>query len=295
VSHAGATLTIPTEDRRVLTVSVSGPESGFPVILLHGTPGSRTGPRPRPMVLHRKRVRLICYDRPGYGGSTRHPDRTVADAAGDVQRIADHLQLGRFSVVGRSGGAPHALACAAKLPQDRLHRSAALVSIAPNAPDLDWYQGMVSDNVDAYLAADRNPALSELRLACRAARTARDPHSLLAHLSEMMTAPDQRVIRDVAIRRQLTEAYGEALRGGPYGWVDDVRAFRKPWGFELDAIKGPLHLWHGVLDNFAPAHHTRWLADRIASAEMTLQANTAHFGAVEVLPAMLDWLRDTAD
>jgi pimeloyl-ACP methyl ester carboxylesterase len=294
VSHAGATLEVKADKDRVLTVSVSGPDSGWPVFLLHGTPGSRTGPRPRPMVLHRKRVRLICYDRPGYGGSTRHPDRTVADAAADVECIAQYLKLNEFSVVGRSGGAPHALACAALL-NGRVHRSAALVSIAPNAPDIDWYQGMVGDNVDAYLTADRDPALSELRLTCRAYRTARDPRSLLAQLTEMMTAPDQRVIRDVTIQRQLTEAYGEALRAGPYGWVDDVRAFRKPWGFEFDAIKGPLRLWHGVMDNFAPAHHTRWLADRIASAEMQLQANTAHFGAVEILPAMLDWLRGPPD
>jgi pimeloyl-ACP methyl ester carboxylesterase len=55
------------------------------------------------------------HDRPGYGGSTPQPDRTVADAAADVAALADQLQVGRFAVWGASGGGPHALACAALL------------------------------------------------------------------------------------------------------------------------------------------------------------------------------------
>ena len=100
-------------NRRLLTIDVSGAPDGAPVFLLHGTPGSRNGPKPRSSVLYRLGVRLICYDRPGYGGSSRVPDRRVADAARDVEMIADKLKLGRFAVVGRSGGGPHALACSA--------------------------------------------------------------------------------------------------------------------------------------------------------------------------------------
>src|SRR4051794_39170038 len=98
-------------DDRVLAVEVSGALDGVPVFLLHGTPGSRSGPRPRTSVLYRQGVRLISYDRPGYGGSTRMQNRRVVDAAADVDAIADRMGVDRFAVVGRSGGGPHALAC----------------------------------------------------------------------------------------------------------------------------------------------------------------------------------------
>src|SRR5215469_3490909 len=106
-----------------------GAPKGRPVFLLHGTPGSRRGPRPRASVLYRLGVRLIGYDRPGYGASDRRPGRQVGDAAADVRAIADALGLDRFAVVGRSGGAPHALACAALL-SGRVTRVAAMVGLA---------------------------------------------------------------------------------------------------------------------------------------------------------------------
>src|ERR1039457_6640174 len=99
--------------RRKLSVETLGAPEGKPVFLLHGTPGSRYGPRPRGIILYRLGIRLITYDRPGYSGSDRNRGRSVADAADDVAAIADALGIDRFSVVGRSGGGPHALACAA--------------------------------------------------------------------------------------------------------------------------------------------------------------------------------------
>src|SRR5262245_22879736 len=123
-------------------VEVDGDAGGWPVFLLHGTPGSRNGPRPRSGVLYRLGVWLISYDRPGYGRSPRHAGRLVADAAADVETIANELSIDRFSVVGRSGGGPHALACAALLG-DRVARAAVLVGLAPtDARGLAWFNGM---------------------------------------------------------------------------------------------------------------------------------------------------------
>ncbi len=85
------TETVWLADGRQISVEVSGNPSGRPVFLLHGTPGSRLGPRPRGMVLYRLGVRLITFDRPGYGHSDRMPGRRVADVANDVAAIADGL------------------------------------------------------------------------------------------------------------------------------------------------------------------------------------------------------------
>ncbi|MGW4094302.1 alpha/beta fold hydrolase [Nocardia sp. NPDC004718] len=86
---------------------------------MHGTPGSRVDTAP-PELLDRLGIRLITYDRPGYGGSA--PPRegmTIADGAGHVAAIADHLGIDTFAVVGRSGGTPYAAAAAALLPDRR--------------------------------------------------------------------------------------------------------------------------------------------------------------------------------
>jgi pimeloyl-ACP methyl ester carboxylesterase len=134
--------TVGTADGRRLSTPVYGDPDGRPVFLLHGTPGSRLGPHPRSAVLHRLGVRLIAFDRPGYGGSDRLEGRRVADVAADVIAIADAHDLEQFSVVGRSGGGPHALACAALLA-DRIARAAVLVGIAPHGADgLDWFDGI---------------------------------------------------------------------------------------------------------------------------------------------------------
>ena len=275
---------------RVLAVEVSGALDGLPVFLLHGTPGSRSGPRPRTSVLYRQGIRLISYDRPGYGGSTRMQNRRVADAAADVAAIADRLGLGPFAVVGRSGGGPHALACAALLPH-RVARVAVLVGLAPwNADDLDWYEGMAEANARKHVTADRGTADLMHEIRALAEQTAAEPESLIEELRTQMSEPDLRFMQNVTYRRMLVKSYAEALRVGPYGWLDDILAFRGEWGFALDTIEPPVRLWHGAHDTFSPASHTRWLAQRIPRAEVHVQHDAAHFGALEVLPRILTWL-----
>ncbi|WP_231953508.1 alpha/beta fold hydrolase [Actinoplanes derwentensis] len=275
---------------RVLTVEVSGAAHGSPVFLLHGTPGSSTGPRPRPSMLYRQGIRLISYDRPGYGGSTRLPDRSVVDAAADVRAIADRLRLDRFAVVGRSGGGPHALACAAVLPH-RVERAAVLVGLAPrNAADLNWYEGMADANARKHVTADRGTADHMHELRALAEQTADDPESLLAELRAQMSGPDLLFTRSVLFQRLLAKSYADALRVGPYGWLDDIQAFRREWGFALDTIVPPVRLWHGAHDTFSPASHSRWLAQRIPRSEVHVQHDAAHFGAMEALPPILAWL-----
>jgi pimeloyl-ACP methyl ester carboxylesterase len=124
------TLKVRLADGRHAAVQLSGSPSGHPVFMMHGTPGSRVAPLPRSMVLHGLGVRLITFDRPGYGYSDRLEFRQVADVVPDVEAIADELGIEQFAVLGRSGGGPHALACAALLP-DRVTRAGILVSLAP--------------------------------------------------------------------------------------------------------------------------------------------------------------------
>lgn len=277
-------------DGRQLAIETSGAPDGFPVFLLHGTPGSKTGPKPRGALLHRLGVRLICYDRPGYGGSTRAPGRAVSDAAADVAFIADRLRLHDFAVVGRSGGGPHALACAALLG-GRVTRTGVLVGIAPaGAHDLDWFDGMTDENIQEYSAAEEDVAWLEQNLRRRAADGASDPESMLRFLEPQMSKTDHHVVDDLVIRGLLHENYIQAFRQGPEGWIDDALAFRRPWGFDLSSITTPVRLWHGADDRFTPVSHAHWLQRQLCHVEVEVNPHAGHFGAIEALPRMLAWL-----
>jgi pimeloyl-ACP methyl ester carboxylesterase len=119
------TQTIQLEDGRALELHELGDPDGFPIVYQHGTPGSGT-------LFERwatPGIRLLSYDRAGYGGSTRNAGRAVVDVVADIQALADALALERFATWGLSGGGPHALACAA-LCDDRSH-AASLAGVGP--------------------------------------------------------------------------------------------------------------------------------------------------------------------
>ena len=281
---------IRTQDGRRLTVEEYGDPDGTPVVLLHGTPGCRFGVVPEDVVAAHPGVRFIAYDRPGYGDSDRLPGRRVADAARDVADLADALGLDRFSVLGLSGGAPHALACAALLPS-RVRRTAALASPAPpDARDLHWFDGMAESAVEEYTRALTDPLAFAERLAARAADIRRDPAQLLVSLRDGLTDSDRRIVSTPAIGETLLRNYREALRGSAYGWLDDDLALLSNWGFDPAAVTRPVLLWHGALDTFSPLGHFKWLADRVPRVRPVLQPDAGHFGALEALPAVLDWL-----
>jgi pimeloyl-ACP methyl ester carboxylesterase len=248
-------------------------------------------------VLYRLGIRLISYDRPGYGKSTRCRGRTVADAVDDVRTIAEHLDLGPFSVVGRSGGAPHALACAALLG-GWVNCVAALVGLAPpDAPGLDWYSGMSNSNTSGYRRIEEDLSGVVTSVTERAGRIRHDPAIMLDQLLPELTRQDRRIVDEVAIQQLLTNSYAEALRQGAGGWIDDALAFRRPWGFDLASIKVPVLIWHGLDDVFSPVSHSRWLAECIqagrndALVEMVIKPDAAHFDAVQALPDVLGWVK----
>lgn len=281
---------VRASDGRRLVVETSGDPNGRPVFLLHGTPGSRLGPAPRPMVLYQQRVRLITYDRPGYGDSDRLPGRRVADVAGDVAAIADALDIERFAVVGRSGGGPHALACAALLPK-RVTKAAVLVTLAPwGADGLNWFAGMAASNVREYTTASTGPEGLAASLVPRSDAIRANPVQLLAQLRWELTESDRQVVADFGIREMLVRNYREALRTSADGWIDDALAFCTPWGFDPCDIRVPVLLWHGTEDVFSPVEHSRWLAERIPGVTAILEPEAAHFAALRALPDILTWL-----
>ena len=237
-------------------------------------------------------VCVITYDRPGYGQSDPHPGRSVADAAEDVAAIADALGYERFGVLGRSGGGPHALACAALLPE-RVTRAACLVGLAPfDAKGLNWLHGMVQSNQRHYEFAIRDPERLETFLLSRLARIQKEPGRVLGEDPPGSQSGAVRADLELlgsAAAASITSSFVDALTS-PAGWVSDSLAFIRPWNFDPRQIRVPILLWHGVRDVFSPVTHTRWLADRISTADVRLSKGSTHLNAVEIQPQAIRWL-----
>lgn len=281
---------VTAADGRRLAVAEWGAPDGLPVFALHGTPGSRIAHWRDPGIYARFGLRRITYDRAGYGGSDRDAGRSVADVVGDVATIADALGIGRFAVIGGSGGAPHALACAALLG-DRVVRCMASVCPAPvDAVGLDWTAGMVEGNVREFELARRGesalrPVIEAERVALLERLDAGD-EDLLGSDYPMSEADREEMARDRAIIESMLR---EGLRDGADGWIDDDLAIVRPWGFELDAIAGQLALQYGRADTLVPAAHGDWLAARLSHAEVFVD-ESGHLGDEEAVERDLAWL-----
>jgi pimeloyl-ACP methyl ester carboxylesterase len=260
---------------RTLCVLEAGAPDGHAVFALHGTPGSRLLWRELVADAESRGIRLLSYDRPGYGGSDRVPGRIVADAASDIAGIADALAIGRFAVHGGSGGGPHALACT-QLP-DRVVAVASLAGVAPwESEGLDWLDGMGQDNLDEFGAVlEGEEALRPYLLEQRDAMLGGDPGALAEALLSLLCPPDRAVLTG-EVARFFHDQIQAGIVGGIDGWLDDDFVFAKPWGFELADIRVPVQIWHGVQDQFVPVAHGRWLAEQIPGAEVHIYEEDGH-------------------
>lgn len=261
---------------RALRVREDGAPDGVPLVAHHGTPGSRLPYRRWVEDASERGIRLIAYDRPGYGGSDRHAGRVVADAAADVEAIADALGLDRILVHGRSGGGPHALACAALLG-DRVAAAATFASVAPyDAVGLDFLAGMGEDNVVELGAAVEGPdALGPLLEEFAPRLLGAEPEQLVDALKSLLSPPDVAVVSG-ELAEELIAATREGIGASRDGWLDDDLAFVKPWGFDLGSISVPLQLWQGRQDLMVPPAHGEWLAAYIPGVDARLSDADGH-------------------
>jgi pimeloyl-ACP methyl ester carboxylesterase len=283
---------VPTSDGRTLRVLEAGDLDGPAVVVHHGTPGGRLLHRPWIADAAARGLRLVSFDRPGYGGSSPRPGRTIADIADDVETILDALGDDRFATWGASGGGPHALACAALLP-DRCVAAATLAGVAPyDAEGLDWLAGQGETNVQEWHAAQTGRealvAFCETDFAEMADAT---EEGLVEALRTVLSPPDIAVL-DGEIGHYLLASVRDALADGVEGWVEDDFAFLDPWGFEVEAIEVPVLLWQGEQDLMVPSAHGRWLASRIAGVEAHISSQDGHITLSETqLPSIHAWLR----
>ncbi|KAG7049701.1 methyltransferase domain-containing protein [Colletotrichum scovillei] len=250
-------------DGRTLSYTTFGttPQPNQPTIFhFHGLPGSHHEGQPVHEEATKRNICVVAVTRPGYGGSTFQPNRTILSFPQDVLHLADHLKVQRFAVLGVSGGAPYALACLHSIPSPRLSGVAIVSGMFPSELGLS---GMMLMNRLLFNIAPWSPGLIEAIADWQVrslARNSEHPERLAQATAdafksrpvedrEALYADDGKVLR--VLEQSTREAFRESSRG--FAW--EAKLFGSPWGFELKDLavqEGKLVIWHAGKDVNVP-------------------------------------------
>ncbi|MBI5954888.1 MAG: alpha/beta hydrolase [Chloroflexi bacterium] len=278
---------IKLADGRSLGYAEYGDPQGKPILYFHGCPGSRLDNN-RPSLdesAARHHVRIIAPDRPGIGLSDFTP-YTIVSWTDIVTEFADKLGLGRFAVLGISSGGKYAAACAWKIPQ----RLTAAVIMSGNCPyDLPGAKEILSkQDRQMYMLADKVPWLLRLMFRKYARDMLKDPTIILSYFNE--SESDKMTVARPDVKQAFEHMPVEAFRQGVRGVALDLMLEARPWGFALQEISMPVHVWHGEQDRIVPVEQGRIQAKAIPNANARYFPNEGHTLGVNQLEELLDTL-----
>jgi pimeloyl-ACP methyl ester carboxylesterase len=280
--------TVELDDARSIGFAEYGEPAGDAIFWFHGTPGGRRQIPPRARELAGERgVRLIGVERPGTGHSTAHLHDSLAAAAGDVEQVADRLNIERFGVVGLSGGGPYVLACAHELPE-RVVAGAVLGGVAPACGDEAAPGGTVA------LAGRMRPLLEAFHQPLGhlfwATVFALRPIASQAFDLFIGTMPegDQEVMSRPEMKQMFVDDMLRASRLGLHAPIYDMVLFARPWGFSLRDIRVPIRFWHGDSDHLVPLEHGEHQAELVPDSDLKVRPREGHMGSLDAAEEILD-------
>jgi pimeloyl-ACP methyl ester carboxylesterase len=268
---------VPLRDGRRLAYAEFGDPQGWPVLYCHGFPSSRR----EASLLHRGAehlgVRVVAPDRPGFGDSDFQPRRRINDWPADIAALADHLGLSTFALLGVSGGAPFALACAAAIPE----RLQGLALVCPLGP---IYEARI-------LSQMRLPVRLNFEAALYTPSFVRSFYggltsTLLFHWPQLVeglvrdvacSPSDRQALSDPQVSAVLTETVRDAMKNHALGALQDLDLYVRPWQIDFTQIQIPVTLWHGEKDAMVPIEHARWYARVLPHAQTRFLADEGHY------------------
>lgn len=234
---------VRTADGRELTLAETGDPAGMVAFYLHGTGSSRMEVEHYATAAAAHGVRLVCWDRPGAGGSTRQPGRRLTSVTDDARAVARTLGVDVVPVAGHSGGGSHVLALAATAA-DLVSRA---VAINPGPPAVDHVLAELDPTARRVITLARDHPLAYRVLSRvlqakgpigeRLRRRSLDPTDL-----DVMGRDPARAIFEAA-------AAEGARQAGAYT-EEALIIWHQPWGFSLDAFPVPVHVFAGTADPF---------------------------------------------
>lgn len=259
-------------DGRKLAYAEWGAPDGSPIIYCHGFPSNRRELDLISQVLEQCKVdaRVVALNRPGYGPSTSQADQAILDWPRDVAEAADKLGIGRFAVLGVSGGGPFALACG-HLLGDRVTRIGIVAGMAP--VDATGMEEATAISGPSSFRVIRRLQFGMAAVAFRKGQEGRFVDQSVAS----MGAADQQVIGRPEVRQWFTEVMREAFQQGGRAAAHEAGLLRGSWGFDPRQVSAETRYWYGAADETVPASAGRWLADRTPGSAYTLWPHHGHF------------------
>lgn len=283
--------TIPLPDGRTLGYAEYGAADGAPVLYFTGGNSSRLEGQWLAGSAAQKRVRLIVPDRPGFGLSTFQPQRQLLDWPADVLELTKALTLDSFSIFGLSGGGPHVLATAYKIPE-RIKKVALVSGTAP--PEMPAkFTGMWPPVKIIFQTAKNMPRVNRFLLKQMAGFYS-DEAQMLKRMKQALPLPDVALIeRDPTVIKIFAEATREAHRHGIAGDAWEWQLYVHDWGFRLRDILGEVRLWYGRYDQQVPLAMGRYLATQLPMAHLTEVEDGGHFSTIHnYIDDIFDYLRE---
>lgn len=282
-------LTLP--DGRTLCYSIygttetrNGAEQPPTAFYFHSFPGSHNEGSATHEAALTHGLRIISVSRPGYGGSTNDPDRTILSFSQDVLALADHLHIQRFAVMGVSGGGPYVYGCVQSLPPSRLAGAVVVSSMYPASLGMG---GMMLSNRVLFNVAPWAPWIVSYMFDTSMGKIARDteqPERFRQQLAEGFKSLPQED-RDTAeadggkVLDILAASIREAFVDGPEGSTCEAKLFGSPWGFDLAELpvrKGELVIYHGGKDIHIPARMAQEAVATMRGVELIFDPEEAH-------------------
>jgi pimeloyl-ACP methyl ester carboxylesterase len=266
---------ISLPDGRRLSYAEYGDPTGQPLFFFHGFPGSRYDGASTGQVAAGMGLRVIAPDRPGMGYSDFKPQRKLLDWPDDVCFLADSLSLEIFGVLGYSGGGPHALACAYRIPE-RLSSTGVMAGVGP-VTEPGALQGMMKNNVQIFSLAGKAPWLLNLLYRMQVPV---DGKKLMQAARTQMAKPDVAAMQEPMVLNDIVKDFNEAFRQNTRGVVHEGALFGSDWGFKLSDIQATVHLWQGEEDTNVPAEMGRYQAKNIPGCIAKFYPGEGHISLV---------------
>ncbi len=263
------------KDGRNLGYAEYGKHDGTPAFYFHGYPGSRLEAVLADKAAYVKNIRFIGVDRPGYGLSDSRPGRKLTDWPDDVSEFADHLGFDKFRVIGLSGGAPFASACAWKIPS-RLISVGIISGLGP--VDLPELGSRLNAFQKFWFYCARNIPFVIRPCACIVGKMlCRHPEKFRQILKERTSEPDNKVLDNPEILGAFTSSFHEGLSHSTEGFHRDLLIYANSWGFKLEDIRCKVKVWHGEKDFIVHDDFGRHYARCIPGCQAEFFPDEGHF------------------
>ncbi len=285
--------TVTFHDGRTIGYNICGDPQGRPVFFFHGGPGSRLEALALHTAAQKHSFCIIAPDRPGHGLSDYQHGRTLLDWPHDVLHLADHLGLDKFGVMGASSGGPPVFACAFAIP-NQLSFAIDLAGAAPVYRDPEMLKQL--GTVDRFFAQSSSwlPAwlfALPFSLINVMAKRIRKGEQFIKLFDSSLCAADRALLHDKNFAHFVIRDIQESFRQGARGPADDALLIYQEWGFTLDKIRIPVHIFHGTADQFVPFSFSEYAHSQIPQSTLTPEPEAGHYYHMVQTDALFEFMQ----